>query len=145
MQTRIDYHLASPAALNALLTLELAVQRCGLDAHLLQLVKLRASQINGCAFCIDMESAEARRAGVSFRRLGALALWRDSALFSAPERAALAWTEALTELGGAAPRDAAFDSMARHFDAKHIADWTLAIAAINCWNRMGVGFRKTVL
>lgn len=145
MRTRVDYHQASPEALKALIALELAVQRCGLDARLLQLVKLRASQINGCAFCIDMESAEARRAGVSFRRLAALALWRDSPLFSEPERAALAWTEALTELGPAAPRDAALDLMSRHFDARQIADWTLAIAAINCWNRMGVGFRKTVL
>jgi len=145
MQKRIDYHQASPEAMSALIALELAVQRSGLDPRMLQLVKLRASQINGCAFCIDMESAEARRGGESFRRLSAVALWRDSVLFSAPERATLAWTEALTQLGAAGPRERAYDAMTHHFNAKQIADWTLAITSINCWNRMGVGFRKTIL
>jgi len=145
MQQRIDYQQASPDALKALIALELAVQRCGLDVATLQLIKLRASQINGCAFCIDMESAEARRVGISFRRLAALALWRDSALFKQAERAVLAWTEVLTRLGAPGPRDAALTATTRHFDARQIADWTLAITAIHCWNRMGVGFRKTVL
>ncbi|WP_296000666.1 carboxymuconolactone decarboxylase family protein [Rugamonas sp.] len=145
MKNRIDYHQASPEAIKALIALELAVQRSGLDLRMLQLVKMRASQINGCAFCVDMESAEAMRAGESFRRLAAVAQWRDSALFSGPERATLAWTEALTELGAPAARDSAMSAMSRHFDARQIGDWTLAVAAINCWNRMGVGFRKAIL
>jgi AhpD family alkylhydroperoxidase len=142
---RLDYHQASPDAMNALLALELAVLRLGLDPRLMQLVKLRASQINGCAYCIDMESGEARRAGEDVRRLGALALWRDSTLFSDTERAALTWTEALTCLNDRAAIDAARAAMNAHFDAAQVENWALAIAAINGWNRVGVGFRKAIL
>src|SRR5471030_1932060 len=120
MQKRIDYHQASPEAMSALIALELAVQRSGLDPRMLQLLKLRASQINGCAFCIDMESAEARRGGESFRRLSAVALWRDSVLFSAPERATLAWTEALTPLRAGGPGGRGFVGKNQHFIAKQI-------------------------
>src|SRR5471030_1526335 len=112
---RLDYHQASPDAMNALMALELTVLRLGLEPRLLQLVKLRASQINGCAYCIDMESGEARRGGETPRRLGALALWRESALFSEPERAALAWTEALTLLSDRAVIDAARTAMEAAF------------------------------
>jgi len=145
MDARIDYYAASPESMRALIGLELAVQRAGLDPALLQLVKLRASQINGCAFCLDMESAEARRGGETPRRLSALPVWRDSPLFGPAERAALAWTEALTRIAPRAEVDAARAAMAAHYDEARIADWTLAVAAINCWNRMGVGFRKSPL
>lgn len=145
MQQRLDYHQASPDAMNALIALELAVLRLGLDPRLMQLVKLRASQINGCAYCIDIESAEASRGGEASRRLSALSLWRDSGLFSVQERAALAWTEALTHLDNRAAMDAARNAMSSVFDERHIENWALAIAAINCWNRVGIGFRKAIL
>ncbi len=145
MDARIDYYAASPESMRAMIGLELAVQRAGLEPALLQLVKLRASQINGCAFCIDMESAEARRGGETPRRLSALPVWRDSPLFAPAERAALAWTEALTRIAPRPELDAARAAMAGYYDDGQIVGWTLAIAAINCWNRMGVGFRKSPL
>lgn len=144
MPQRLDYHHASPDAMQALIALELAVLRSGLEPRLLQLVKLRASQINGCAFCIDMESGEARRGGETARRLTALCMWQDSALFSSQERAALAWTEALTMLSERSAIDHAHASMRAVFDEKQVADWALAIAAINCWNRVGAGFRAAI-
>lgn len=142
MEHRIDYYDASPAAMHALIALELAVAGCGLDSSLLQLVKLRASQINKCAFCIDVESIEALRGGESARRLSALALWRDSPLFSDQERAALAWSEQLTELNNSAATDETFALLSLSFTEKQMVDLTLAIGAINAWNRMGVGFRR---
>lgn len=145
MKQRLDYHQASPDAMQALLAFELAVQRSPLAPRLLQLVKLRASQINRCAWCIDMESVEAKRGGETPRRLSALAVWRGSACFDAGERAALAWTEALTGPLDPAAIDAAHAAMRAVFDERQIADWALAIAAINCWNRIGVGFRKAIL
>lgn len=143
MEQRIDYYEASPAAMHALIALELAVAGCGLDRSLLQLVKLRASQINECAFCIDVESVEALRSRESVRRLSALALWRDSPLFSFQERAALAWTEQLTDLNNSAATDETFAQLRLNFTEKQMVDLTLAIGAINAWNRMGVGFRRT--
>ncbi|MBV6325450.1 carboxymuconolactone decarboxylase family protein [Duganella violaceipulchra] len=145
MKQRLDYHQASPDALNALIALELAVLRLGLDPRLLQLVKLRASQINGCAYCVDIESDEARRVGEAPRRLFTLSLWRESTLFSAQERAALAWTEALTQLNNRAAINEARALMSAVFDEQQIENWALAIVAINCWNRVGIGFRKAIL
>jgi AhpD family alkylhydroperoxidase len=142
MKHRIDYYDASPTAMHALIALELAVAARGLDSSLLQLVKLRASQINQCAFCIDVESAEALRGGELARRLTALALWRDSPLFSDQERAALAWTEQLTNLNNYAATDATFALLSLSFTEQQMVDLTLAIGAINAWNRMGVGFRR---
>jgi AhpD family alkylhydroperoxidase len=144
MEHRIDYYDASPAAMHALLALEIAVAGCGLDSSLLQLVKLRASQINKCAFCIDLESVEALRCGESARRLSALVQWRDSTLFTAQERAALAWTEQLTKLNSNAAADETFALLSRSFTEKQMVDLTLAIGAINAWNRMGVGFRRAL-
>lgn len=144
MGHRIDYYDASPAAMQALIALELAVTRSGLDSRLVQLIKVRASQINQCAFCIDVESAEALRAGESARRLGALALWRDSPLFSDQERAALAWTEQLTEMNNNnAAADENYALLSLSFSEKQMVDLTLAIVTVNAWNRMGVGFRRT--
>lgn len=145
MAQRSDYQRASPEAMRALIALELAVLRSGLDPRLLQLVKLRSSQLNGCAYCVDIESGEARRGGETPPRLAALALWRHSTLFTEPERAALAWAEALTMLPGRAALDLARARMAEQFDEKQVADWALAIASINCWNRFGVAFRKAIL
>lgn len=144
MAHRIDYYLASPDAMNALLAVEVALSRCALEPRLLQLVKLRASQINQCAFCVDMENAEARRAGESPRRLDALALWQHSELFTGRERAALAWTEVLTRMDREHDDSRALDALRVQFSEEQIGDLSLAIAAINCWNRMGVGFRRTL-
>lgn len=144
MTQRIDYYDASPGAMQALIALELTVARSGLDSRLLQLVKLRASQINKCAFCIDMESVEARHCGESAQRLSALALWRDSTLFAAEERAALAWTEELTEMNSGAASDETFSLLSASFSEKQMVDLTLAISTINAWNRMGVGFRRAL-
>lgn len=145
MPQRLDCYQASPDAMQALLALELAVQQSGLEPRLLQLVKLRASQINRCAWCIDMESVEAKRGAETPRRLAALAVWQGSACFSARERAALAWTEALTKPVDTAALAQAHAAMRAVFDDRQIANWALAIAAINCWNRFGVGFRKAIL
>ena len=145
MKQRLDYHQASPDAMNALMALELTVLRLGLDPRLMQLVKLRASQINGCAYCLDIESDEARRGGETPRRLSALTLWRESSLFSVQERAALEWTEALTLPDDKAAIDRARAAMSAVFDERHIENWALAIVAINCWNRVGIGFRKAIL
>ncbi|MRW85433.1 carboxymuconolactone decarboxylase family protein [Pseudoduganella sp. FT26W] len=142
MKPRIDYQQASPEAMQALIAFELAVLRRDLDPRLLQLVKLRASQINGCAYCIDIELAEARRAGESQARIDLLSVWRDCPLFEPRECAVLAWTEALTRMDDRAAIAGAEADMRVFFDEPAIADWRLAIASINCWNRMGVGFRK---
>lgn len=142
MNQRIDYLQASPEALRALISLEIAVSRCGLESCLLTLSKLRASQINCCVFCIDLEAAEARRNGETAQRLAALAHWRDSKLFSARERAALGWSEALTNLAHGPARASALAELREQLSDAQIGDLTLTIAAINCWNRMGVGFRR---
>ena len=142
MKPRIDYQQASPEAMQALIAFELAVLRRDLDPRLLQLVKLRASQINGCAYCIDIELAEARRAGETSARIDLLSVWRDCSLFEPSECAVLAWTEALTWLNDRDAIRRAEADMRVFFDECAVADWNLAIAAINCWNRMGVGFHK---
>ena len=142
MKQRIAYYQASPEAMQALMALEVAVSRCGLASHLLTLAKLRASPINRCVFCLDIEAAEARRGGESSQRLAALTVRRDRMLFSARECAVLAWTEALTTLDNGHAPCAALDELRQQFNDRKIGNLTLAIAAINCWTRMGAGFRR---
>jgi AhpD family alkylhydroperoxidase len=122
--------------------LEHYVRRCGLEPALLELVKLRASQINGCAYCIDMHTKDARAHGETEQRLYALTAWRETPFFNDRERAALAWAEAVTEVAQAHAPDEVYESVHRHFSDKELVDLTLAVAAINSWNRLAISFRK---
>jgi AhpD family alkylhydroperoxidase len=142
MTPRTDFYTASPDAMKALIALEVAVNKLGLEPALLELVKLRASQVNGCAFCVDMHTSDARKAGETERRLYAVSVWRETPFFSERERAALAWTEALTQLSTTHAPDADYALVQAQFTPKEQVDLTLAIATINSWNRFGVGFRK---
>jgi AhpD family alkylhydroperoxidase len=143
MEQRLDYSKASPDALKALVALEVAIGKRGLDPMLVNLVKLRASQINGCAYGVDLHSGEARKAGESERRLYGVAAWRESPLFAERERTALAWTESLTLLPETHAPDADFANLRKHFSETEMVDLTLVIGAINTRNRLGVGFRRT--
>ncbi len=117
------------------------VHRCGLDAKLLELVKLRASLINGCAYCIDMHTKDARARGETEQRLYAVSVWRETPFYSDRERAALAWTEALTLISQTSAPDEVYEHARQHFTEKELVDLTLAIVAINGWNRFAIGFR----
>ena len=143
MKQRLDYRKAAPGAVDAMLGLERYLDESGLDRTLRELVKIRASQLNGCAFCLDMHTRDARKLGESEQRLHVLAAWRDTGFFTGRERAALAWTEALTLLPEQGAPDEIYDELGKHFSEKEIVDLTLAISAINAWNRFGVGFRLT--
>ena len=142
MKTRADFYKASPDALKAMIALEVAVSKLGLEPSLIELIKLRASQINGCAFCVDMHTTDARKAGETERRLYNVSVWRETPFFTERERAALAWTEALTRLADTHASDADYEMAAAQFSDKEMVDLTLAISTINSWNRFGVGFRK---
>ncbi|MFL5227167.1 MAG: carboxymuconolactone decarboxylase family protein [Microvirga sp.] len=141
MQSRLNYIKASPASYQALLALQATVDKCGLEKPLLELVKIRASQINKCAFCLHMHTRDARQAGVSEERIYLLEAWRESPLYTDRERAALAWTEALTLLPETNAPDDVYAAVAAQFSEPEIVGLTLAIGAINLWNRFGVGFR----
>ncbi len=142
MQPRLDFYKASPDAAKAMLALEAAVTRLGVEPALLELVKLRSSQINGCAYCVDLHSSDARKRGESERRLHAVAVWRESPFFSERERAALAWTESLTLLSHTRAPDADYEWLSSQFDERERVNLTVAINAINGWNRLAVGFRS---
>ena len=122
--------------------LEKYLSGCGLEHKLIHLVKMRASQINGCAYCIHMHTREGRAAGISEDRMHLLAAWPESPLYSAKERAALAWTDALTLLPETGAPDDVFKALQAEFDPKEIVDLTLLIGTINIWNRIAVGFRS---
>lgn len=143
MQTRLDYYKASPDAARAMIALEAAVTNFSLSPALLELVRLRSSQINGCAHCVDLHSRVARRDGESERRLHAIAVWRESPFFTDRERAALAWTEALTLISNTRAPDSDYEMLSRNFDERERVELTVAINAINGWNRLAVGFRLT--
>jgi AhpD family alkylhydroperoxidase len=143
MENRIDFYKASPEALKAMIALETAVGKLGLEPSLLELVKMRSSQINGCAFCLDMHGADARKGGESERRLYTLSAWRETPFFSAREQAALAWTEALTLISQTHAPDEVYAQLSAQFSDSEMANLTLAINAINSWNRFAIGFRKT--
>jgi AhpD family alkylhydroperoxidase len=141
MKSRIAYHSAAPEVLAAMRGLETSVRRCGLEPRLLELVKLRASMINGCAYCIDMHTKDARALGEDEQRLYALSAWRETPFYSERERAALAWTEALTLISETHAPDDVYEEALRQFPEKQLVDLTLAIVAINGWNRFAIGFR----
>jgi AhpD family alkylhydroperoxidase len=144
MEPRLDYRKASPGALRAMAELERYVRECGLEASLIGLIKLRASQINGCAYCIDMHTKEARAAGETEQRLYLLSSWREAPFYSDRERAALAWTEALTEIATFGVEDELYEEVSEHFSEKELVDLTTAIVTINGWNRFSVSFRPEV-
>ena len=142
MQPRIDFYTASPEALKAMLALETAVSRLPLEKSLIELVKLRASQINGCAFCVDMHVKEAKIHGERELRLHHVAVWRESPLFSAQERAALEWTEALTQLSPHGVSDAIYANVREQFSEQELSELSFLVVAINGWNRLSVAFRN---
>ena len=141
MQARLNYIKTSPAIYQALLALQATVDQSGIEKPLLELVKIRASQINKCAYCLHMHARDARKAGVSEERIYLLEAWRESPLYTQRERAALAWTEALTLLPETNAPDDVYAQVAAQFSEPEIVGLTLAIGAINLWNRFGVGFR----
>lgn len=143
-ERRLDYARVSPDALRAMYGLEQYVQGCGLEHSLLELVKLRASLMNGCAYCVDMHTKDARAAGESEQRLYAVPVWRETPFFTPRERAALAWTEAVTDLGRSGVPDALYREVRQHFEEAELVNLTLAVVAINGWNRLAVSFRAPV-
>lgn len=142
MQPRLDFYKASPAAAKAMIALESAVTQLGLDPGLLDLINLRASQINGCAYCVDMHSADARKKGETERRLYSLSVWRESPFYTDRERAALAWTESLTLISHTGAPDSDYEWVSSQFDEEERVKLTVAINAINSWNRLAIGFRS---
>ncbi len=144
MHQRLDYKLVSPEAFKAMLSTERQVHESGLEDSLLELVKTRTSQINGCAWCLDMHTKDARARGETEQRLYLLSSWREAPCYSERERAALAWTEAITQIATQGVSDELYTEARRHFDEKALVDLTLAVIAINGWNRMNVAFRTPV-
>jgi AhpD family alkylhydroperoxidase len=141
---RIDYQKVFPNALRAMLGLENAVHASSLEPELLELVKMRASQLNGCAYCLDMHSKDARARGETEQRLHVLSAWREAPFYGERERAALAWCEALTLLPQTGAPDDVYAELERAFEPEEIVALTLAIVAINGWNRFAVGLRSPV-
>jgi len=141
MQARIEYAKVAPMAMAAMYTLEQYVRQSGLNPSLLELVKLRASQINGCAYCVDMHTKDARARGETEQRLYAVAVWQETPFFTEQERAALAWTEAVTRVRRRHVPEGVYELVRRYFSEKELVDLTMAIIAINGWNRLAISFR----
>jgi AhpD family alkylhydroperoxidase len=141
MKARLDFRKASPQGEKAMMGLHMFVRNCGLDHSLLELVKLRASQINGCAHCIDMHTKELRADGESEQRLYLLNAWRESPFYSERERAALAWTEAVTRIADSQVPDDVYEQARQQFSEQELVDLTMAVVAINGANRLNIAFR----
>jgi AhpD family alkylhydroperoxidase len=141
MQPRFHGAKLAPGAYHALLGLETYLHQCGLEIPLLHLIKLRASQMNGCAYCIDMHWKDLRAIGENEQRLYGLDAWREAAYYTDRERAALAWTEAVTRVGDSHVPDEVYEEVRAHFSEKELADLTVAIATINAWNRLAIASR----
>ncbi len=140
MSTRIDHHQVNPAAVQALAATYQHLTT--IPKNLRALVELRVSQINGCAFCVDMHSTQARAEGETVQRLDCLVAWRESPFFTPRERAALAWAEALTRVVETHAPDEAYQPLLEHFSEKEIVDLTWIISIMNTWNRLAIGMRK---
>jgi AhpD family alkylhydroperoxidase len=138
---RLDFKAAAPQAYAALSGVERYIQSCGLDKKLVELVKMRASQVNGCAYCLDMHSRDARSRGETEQRLYLLNAWRESPLYTPRERAALAWTECLTSVATQGAPDDIYAALEPHFSPKETVDLTVLIGMINLWNRLAIGVR----
>jgi len=141
MEARLDYTKASPEAYKAMVQMEGVVRRSGIDPKLLELMKIRASQLNGCAYCIDMHTKDARFKGENEQRIYALDAWRETPFYTEKERAALAWTEALTNIQTGHAPEAVYQELSRNFSEEERVNLTLAITTINAWNRIAIGFR----
>lgn len=145
MHQRLDYKAASPAAFNAMIHMEHQIHKSGLEESLLELVKSHASQLNGCAWCLDMHTRDARAKGETEQRLYLLPVWREAPCFTERERAALAWTESVTQIAITREvSDATYEAAKKSFTEKEIVDLTMAVIAINGWNRLNVAFRTTI-
>ena len=142
MSQRIDAFKQSPELIQKLSEFSTSVDDCGIEKTILLLVSIRASQLNGCAFCLDMHVKEATLHGERELRLYHLPAWRESTLFAPRERAALAWTEALTKLGELGVSDELYQRVVEHFSDKELSDLTFAVMSINAWNRLNIAFRK---
>jgi AhpD family alkylhydroperoxidase len=142
MPNRLDYNHVAPDAVKALAATKPYIRSSDIPASLRALVELRTSQINGCAYCVDLHSREARAAGESQQRLDCLPVWRETEFYNDRERAALAWAESVTLVSQTGVPDAAFDEVQRHFTEKEIVDLTLIIASMNAWNRIAISFRQ---
>ena len=141
MTPRIDYRQFGQEALQAMLALEKYLSGCGFDHKFMHLLKLRASQINGCAYCIDMHAIDARAAGETEQRLYALDAWRETPFFDERERAALAWVEAVTLVAQGHVPDAVYQEARQHFSEKELVDLTYLATTINAWNRLAISLR----
>lgn len=141
MRARLNYKKAAPGASAAVLKLEEYVSSTGLETSLLNLVKIRASQINGCAWCLDMHTKDARAEGDTEQRLYALPAWRETPFYTSRERAALAWAESVTLVAQGSVPDQVYEEARREFSEKELVDLTMAVIAINSWNRLNVAFR----
>lgn len=141
MKSRLDYGKIAPGGMHAMVELEKFLTTSKLARPLYELVKIRASQINGCAYCLDMHTKDARKAGETEQRIYGLSAWREAPYYSDKERAALEWTEAMTLVSQNHMSDELYDSVRKHFDEEEMVALSLAIVAINGWNRLAVGFR----
>jgi len=141
METRLNHTKVSPESYKALLALETFVQNSGLERRFIHLIKLRASIINGCAYCVDMHVKESRRDGLSEQWINLMSVWRESTVYTALERALLGWVDAVTKIAETGTPDGDFDALKAHFSEEEIVKITLAIGTINTWNRIAVGFR----
>lgn len=140
-QQRINYSKAAPDAIRGLLEIERYVEESGLDPVIFELVKYRASQINGCAYCMDMHTKDARANGETEQRLYVLSAWREVDFYTEREKAALAWTEALTLISQNDVPDSLYEQVQAHFDEKELIALTMTIVAINGWNRLAISFK----
>ncbi|WP_050422849.1 carboxymuconolactone decarboxylase family protein [Bradyrhizobium tropiciagri] len=141
MKPRLNFYQAAPETIKALVAVESQINASGLEQSLIELVKTRASQINGCAYCINMHTEDARKHGETEQRLYLLNAWRESPLYSERERAALAWTEALTLVSETHAPDADYETVRARFTDSELVNLTTLIGAINAWNRIAIGFR----
>jgi AhpD family alkylhydroperoxidase len=141
MKARLDYARLAPGVYDAMDSLDQYLQTCGLEDSLLNLARLRASQLNGCAYCLDMHWKDLRALGATEQRLYSLDAWRETPYYTDRERAALAWTEAVTRVADGHVPDAVFDEVRPHFTEQELSNLTLAVAAINAWNRLSIAAR----
>ncbi|WP_454629273.1 carboxymuconolactone decarboxylase family protein [Bradyrhizobium cenepequi] len=142
MESRLNFHKSGPDAMKAMNGLEEQIARSGLEKPLVELVRLRASQINGCAYCIDHHTTVARKAGESERRLAMVAVWRETTFFSDRECAALEWTESVTQVADTRVPDDVWERVKPQFTSAELVDLTLLVNTINAWNRFAIAFRK---
>ncbi|MFM0555465.1 carboxymuconolactone decarboxylase family protein [Paraburkholderia sediminicola] len=142
MEQRLDFYKANPTAIKAMIGVEERIGKSALEKSLTELVRLRASQINGCAYCVDMHTTDARKGGETDRRLATVVVWRETPFFTDRERAALEWTEALTLVSQDHVPDAVWEAVRPHFGDEELVDLTLLVSAINAWNRFAISFRK---